>query len=96
MIRKHGEDVENDRGRRLLSFSAENALQVILTSTTSGCTSSCGCVLVGNRIIIDYCLVHGDLREGHDVKVIRGAETGSDLHLVVMKMNLLGISKTNK
>ena len=26
----------------------------------------------------------------------RGAETGSDLHLVVMKMNLLGISKTNK
>ena len=72
MIGKHGEDVENDRGRRLLSFSAENVLQVILTSTTSGCTSSCGCVLVGNRIIIDYCLVRvcGDLREGHDVKVI--------------------------
>ena len=66
MIGKRGEDVENDRGRRLLSFSAENELQMILTSTTSGCTSSCGGDLVGSQIIIDYCLVRvrGDLRRG--------------------------------
>ena len=29
--RRHGEDVENDSGRRLLSFSAENELQVMKT-----------------------------------------------------------------
>ena len=31
MIRKHGEEVENDSGRRLFSFSAENEMQVMNT-----------------------------------------------------------------
>lgn len=31
VIREHGEDVENDSGRRLLKFSAEYGLQVMNT-----------------------------------------------------------------
>ena len=39
--------------------------------------------------IIDYFAVRKDLRPAvADVKVIRGAEAGSDHHLVLMKVNL--------
>ena len=88
---KHGEEVENDSGRRLLNFCGENDLRIMNTlfehKNIHKFTWRCpGRVL---QSIIDYFLVRGDMkRTVNDVRVIRGAEIGSDHHLVVMKVKL--------
>ena len=51
----------------------------------------------GLQSIIEYFLVRGDLRkEVHDVRVIRGAEIGSDHHLVLMKVKIGGRRKMKR
>ena len=51
----------------------------------------------GLRSIIDYFLVRADMRKYvNDVRVIHGAEIGSDLHLVLMKMKVRGREQTKK
>ena len=99
VIGKHGEEVENDSGRRLLSFSAENEMQVMNTQYDHKWIHkfTWTCPGRGLKSIIDYFLVRGDLRkEVHDVKVIRGAEIGSDHHLVLMKVIICGRSKMKR
>ena len=91
MIGKQGEDVENDNGRRLLSFSAENGFKVLNTfyehkeihKYTWKCPGR------GLNSIIDYFLVRNEMKRNvNNVKVVRGAEIGSDHHLVLMKVRL--------
>ena len=48
-------------------------------------------------MIIDYFLVRADLREDvNDVRVVFGAEIGSDHHLVLTKMKVRGRKQTEK
>ena len=99
VIGKHGEEVESDSGRRLLSFSAENEMQVMNTQYEHKRIHkfTWTCPGRGLKSIIDYFLVRGDLRkEVHDVKVIWGAEIGSDHHLVLMKVIICGRSKMKR
>ena len=83
VIGEHGEDVENDSGRRLLGFSAENEMKIMNThfghKRIHKFTWSC----------LDYFLVRSDQRRYvHDVRVIRGAEIESDHYLVLAKVNI--------
>ena len=99
VIGKHGEEVENDSGRRLLSFCAENEMQVMNTQYDHKRIHkfTWTCPGRGLKSIIDYFLVRGDLRkEVHDVKVIQGAEIGSDHHLVLMKVIICERSKMKR
>ena len=91
VIGEHGEDVENDSGRRLLGFSAENEMRIMNThfdhkrihKITWSCPGR------GLQSIIDYFLVRSDQRRYvHDVRVIRGAEIESDHYLVLAKVNI--------
>ena len=91
MIGKQGEDVENDSGRRLLSFSPKNGFKVLNTfyehkeihKYTWKCPGR------GLKSIIDHFLVRNEMnRNVNDVKVVRGAEIGIDHHLVLMKAGL--------
>ena len=61
VIGKHGEDVENDSGRRLLSYSAENETQVMNTRFAIH-KFTWKCLGRGLQSIIDYLLVRDDLR----------------------------------
>ena len=83
----------------MLSFSAENEVQVMNTQYDHKWIHkfTWTCPGRGLKSIIDYFLVRGDLRkEVHDVKVIRGAEIGSDHHLVLMKVITCGRSKMKR
>ena len=99
VIGRHGEGVKNDSGSRLLMFSAENGFSIMNThfehkeihKFTWKCPGR------GLQSIIDYFLVRADLRKDvNDVRVIRGAEIGSDHHLVLMKMKVRGRKLTKK
>ena len=73
VIGKHGEEVENDSGGRLLSFSAENEMKVMNTQYEHKRIHkfTWKCPGRGLKSIIDYFLVRGDLsKEVHDVRVI--------------------------
>ena len=91
MIGRHGEDAQNDNGRRYLGTCATNGLTIM-----NGCFEhkdihkyTWECRGRGLRTIIDYFAVSKTRRQTMvDVKVIRGAEAGSDLYLVLMKVNL--------
>ena len=83
--------MENDSGRRLLSFSAENGFKVLNTfyehkeihKYTWKCPGR------GLKLIIDYFLMRKQMKRNvNDVKVVRGAEIGSDHHLVLMEVRL--------
>ena len=51
----------------------------------------------GLQSIIDYFLIRGDTKRNvNDVKVTRGAEIGSDHHLVLMKLKLCGRVQVRK
>ena len=91
VIGNQGEDVEDDNGRRLLNFSAENGFKVLSTfykhkeihKYTWKCPGR------GLKSIIDYFLVSNEMKRNlNNVKVVRGAEIGSDHHLVLMKVRL--------
>ena len=91
VIGKQGEDVENDSGILLLSFSAENGFKVLNTfyehkeihKYTWKCPGR------GLKLIIDYFLVRNEMKRNvNNVAVVRGAEIGSDHHLVLMKVRL--------
>ena len=91
VIGRHGEDTQNDNGRRLLGTCATNGMTIM-----NGCFEhkdihkyTWECRGRGLRTIIDYFAVRKALRQTvADVKVIRGAEAGSDHYLVLMKLNL--------
>ena len=99
MIGKHGEEMKNESRTRLLRFSAENEFSIMNThfehkeihKFTWKCPGR------GLQSIIDYFLVRADMRRDvNDVKVIRGAEIGSDHHLVLMKMKVRGRKQAKK
>lgn len=91
VIGKQGEVVENGNGKRLLQFCAEN--DMVVTNTwfqhkdihkfTWECRGR------NQRSIIDYFLVRREMRcQVRDVKVVRGAEIGSDHYLLLMVIKL--------
>ena len=91
VIGKQGEAVENGNGKRLLQFCAENDLVVTnswfqhkdIHKFTWECRGR------NQRSIIDYFLVKQGMRKQlRDVKVVRGAEIGSDHYLLVMVIKL--------
>ena len=99
VIGKHGEETRNESGTRLLRFSAENEFSIMNThfehkeihKFTWECPGR------GLRSIIDYFLVRVDMRRDiNDVRVIRGAEVGSDHHLLLMKMKVRGRKQAKK
>ena len=91
VIGRHGEETQNDNGRRLLGSCATNGLTIM-----NGCFEHKDIHKYtwesrgrGLRTIIDYFAVRKALRQTvADVKVIRGAEAGSDHYLVLMKVDL--------
>ena len=91
VIGRHGEETKNRNGQRLLSACAANELVILNTffqhkDIHKYTWESRG---RGLRTIIDYFVVRKALRAGvADVKVIRGAEVGSDHYLVLMKLKL--------
>ena len=91
VIGRHGEETKNRNGPRLLSACAANELVILNTffqhkDIHKYTWESRG---RGLRTIIDYFVVRKALRVGvADVKVIRGAEVGSDHYLVLMKLKL--------
>ena len=91
VIGKHGEAVENENGMRLLQFCAENDLGITkswfqhkeIHKFTWECRGR------NQRSIIDFCLVRGTMKSQlRDVKVVRGAEVGSDHYLLLMIIKL--------
>ena len=91
VIGRYGEETQNDNGRRFLGSCTTNGLTIMngrfehkeIHKYTWECRGR------GLRTIIDYFAVRKDLRPAvADVKVIRGAEAGSDHYLVLMKVNL--------
>ena len=91
VIGRQGEVVENGNGKRLLQFCAENELVVTNTwfqhkdihKFTWECRGK------SQRSIIDYFLVRKEMKgQIRDVKVVRGAEIGSDHYLVLMVIKL--------
>ena len=91
--------MENDSGSGLLRFSAENEFSIKNTHFEHQEIHKCTWKSPGRRLrsIIDYFLVRADRRQDvNDVRVIRGAEIGSDHHLVLMKMKVRGRKQTKK
>ena len=83
--------MENDRGKRLLSFSAENVFKVLNTfyEHKEMHKYTWKCPGRGLKSIIDYFLVRNEMKRNvNNVKVGRGAEIGSDHHLVLVKVRL--------
>ena len=91
VIGRQGEETLNRNGHRLLDFCAVHELVILNTifqhkEIHKFTWESKGREL---RAIIDYFMVRRALRPGvADVRVIRGAEVGSDHHLVLMKVRL--------
>ena len=88
---RHGEEVCNENGRRLLQFSSEHSLWIYNTwfphkrihKYTWECRGK------GLRSLIDYLLVGKEARKQViNVKAVTGAEIGSDHYLVLMKIKL--------
>ena len=99
VIGKHGERVKTDSGSRLLRFSAENEFSIMNTHFEHKeiLTFTWKCPGRQLRSIIDYFLVRADLRKDvNDVRVVHGAEIGSDHHLMLMKMKVRGRKQTKK
>ena len=71
VIGKHGEEVENDSGRRLLSFSSENEMLVMNTQYDHKKIHkfTWTCPGRGQKFVIYYCLVRRDLRKEVLMKV---------------------------
>ena len=70
---KHGEEVENDSGRRLLRFCVENDLRIMNTHFEHKKIHkfTWKCPGRGLQSIIDYFLVRGDMKRiVNDVRVI--------------------------
>ena len=89
VIGKQGESAE--KCRRLLSFSAENGFKILNTfyEHKEMHKYTWKCPGRGLQSIIDYFLVRDEMKRNvNDVKVIRGAEYGSDHQLVLMKVRL--------
>ena len=91
VLGRYGEEVCNENGRRLLQFCNEYNLWISNTwfphkrihKYTWECRGR------GLRSLIDYFLVGKEARKQvMDVKAVRGAEIGSDLYLVLMKIKL--------
>ena len=91
ILGKHGEAACNGNGRQLLQFCSENNLAVSnswfqhkrIHQFTWECRGR------GLKSIIDYFLVRREhMRRVKDVKVVRGAEVGSDHYLVLMKIQM--------
>ena len=91
VLGRNGEEVCNENGRRLLQFSSEHNLWIANTwfphkrihKYTWECRGR------GLRSMIDYFLIGKEARKQvADVKVVRGAEIGSDHYLVLMKVKL--------
>ena len=91
VIGRQGEETLNGNGRRLLDLCAVNELVILNTlyqhkEIHKFTWESKG---RGLKSIIDYFIVRRALRPGvTDVRVIRGAEVGSDHHLLLMKLRL--------
>ena len=91
VIDRHGEAAMNGNGQRLLRLCAMNELVVLNTfyqhkDIHKFTWESKG---RGLKSVIDYFIMRKVLRPGvADVKVIRGAEAGSDHYLVLMRVNL--------
>ena len=91
ILGKHGEVACNDNGGRSFQFCSENNLVVSnswfqhkqIHQFTWECRGR------GLKSITDYFLVRKEcMRRVKDVKVVRGAEVGSDHYLVLMKIQL--------
>ena len=94
VIGRHGEAVRNESGEQLLRFCAVNEMLVANSWYQHREIHKYTWVCPGRelRSIIDYFLVRkGDRVRVNDVRVVRGAEIGSDHHLVLLK-----ISKMNR
>ena len=91
VIGKQWVAVENGNGMRLLQFCAENDLVVTNTWFQHKDIHKFTWERRGRnqRSIIDYFLVKQGMRKQlRDVKVVRGAEIGSDHYLLVMVIKL--------
>ena len=91
--------LENYSGRRLLSFSTENSFKILNTYYEHKEIHKHTWIWPGRGLqsIIDYFLIRGDMKRNvNDVRVIRGAEIGSDHHLVLMKLKLCGRVQVRK
>ena len=92
VIGRQGEVAENGNGKRLLQFCAENELVVINTCMFQHKDIhkfTWECRRKNQRSIVDYFLVRKDMKgQLRDVKVVRGAEIGSDHYLVLMVITL--------
>ena len=92
VIGRHGEVESNDNRKRLLEFCACNEMlviqyMIIIHRFTWECRGK------DMRSIIDYFLVRKTNRaDAQGVKVIRGAEIGSDHYLMVMMMKMKPVS----
>ena len=84
------EDARNESGERLLRFCSVNELMITNTwyphKDIHKDIHKYTWICPGRQLrsLFDYFLV----RRVHDVKVVRGAEIGSDRHLVLMKMSM--------
>ena len=91
VLGRHGEQLCNENGSRLLQFSNEHNLLIANTwfphkrihMFTWECRGR------GLRSLIDYFLIGKEFRKQVvDVRVVRGAEMGSDHYLVLLKFKL--------
>ena len=90
VIGRHGEEVRNENGDQLLRCCAVNELLATNTWYQHKEIHKYTWVCPGRELksIIDYFLVRKDNRRRiKDVKVVRGAEIGSDHYLVLLKMS---------
>ena len=86
----YGEDTRNESGVRLLSFCSVNELVVTNTWYPHKDIHKYTWVCPGRQLksLFDYFLVRRETKARvHDVKVVRGAEIGSDHHMVLMKLS---------
>ena len=91
VLGRHGEEICNENGKRLLQFSSEHNLLIANTwfphkkihMYTWECRGR------GLRSLTEYFLIgKGYRKQVVDVKVVRGAELGSDDYLVLMNINM--------
>ena len=87
----HGEDARNGNGERLLRFCSVNELMITNTWYPHKDIHKYTWICPGRQLrsLIDYFLVRRETKTRvHDVKAVRGAEIGSDHHLVLMKLSM--------
>ena len=91
VLGRHGEEICNENGRRLLQLSSEHNLLIANTwfphKKIHMYTWECSGRWL--RSLTDYFLIgKGYRKQVVDVKMVRGAELGSDHYLVLMNINL--------